>query len=169
MRTRTEFKFIWKRVQRDTVSKSLWELSRMLRSRSADVRLYALFKIREQLNTRLRKGYFALARRSIVDPDNDCRWQALIVVGEFVESNPTRVWRVVMQYGVSKVADIRTAVATVLLEHLLEHHFTQIFPRARRLAVRSREFADTLSRSGNFIRGRRNIQRFQDLVRALSR
>jgi hypothetical protein len=78
--------------------------------------------MRHQIETdgRLRTGYFSVARRLVRDPDNDCRWQALIVVGEFIDSNPRGVWQVVRRHGASDDADMRMGVATVLLEHLLE-------------------------------------------------
>ncbi len=41
-------------------------------------------------------------------------------------------------------SDLRMAVATCLVEHLLEHHFELLFPRVRRAALESPRFAKTL-------------------------
>ncbi len=50
-------------------------------------------------------------------------------------------------WGRSLDADLRSAIATCLLEHLLEHHFALIFPRIERAVLESREFADCFSRT----------------------
>src|SRR3954452_21880969 len=73
----------------------------------------------------------------------DPRWQAIIRVGEFVETQPEAVWEFARRWGTHEQADLRMAVATCLLEHLLEHHFELLFPRVRRAAMESPRFADT--------------------------
>ena len=73
----------------------------------------------------------------------DPRWQAIIRVGEFVETQPEAVWQFAQRWGKHAQADLRTAVATCLLEHLLEHHFELLFPRVRRAALESVRFAET--------------------------
>jgi hypothetical protein len=70
----------------------------------------------------------------------------LIVVGEFVEVDPNRVWRVIEQYGVSSDDDMRGGVGCTLLERLLEHHFKKHFPAVRWLALSHPLFADTVDR-----------------------
>jgi hypothetical protein len=95
--------------------------------------------------------YLDLARPLIADPDNDCRWQALIVVGESVRTDPEAVWEVICEHGVSEDEDMRAGVATVLLEHLLECHFDAYFPRLKeQIEAGSRFLADTLSRCWAF-------------------
>jgi hypothetical protein len=79
------------------------------------------------------------------DGARDPRWQAIIRVGEFVETQPEAVWQFAFRWGRHAQADLRAAVATCLLEHLLEHHFESLFPRVRRAALESRRFADTFS------------------------
>ena len=106
------------------------ELRRLTANPVALGRLRALWLMRRQIEERgLRAAYLKLARPLIADEDNDCRWQALIVVGEFIETQPEEVWRVVRKYGASPDEDMREAVACVLLEHLLEYHFKAYFPR----------------------------------------
>lgn len=80
------------------------------------------------------------------DGELDPRWQAIIRVGEFIKSNPDEVWEFALRWGKHAHSDVRAAVATCLLEHLLEHHFAAILPRVREAAEASRRFADTLRR-----------------------
>jgi hypothetical protein len=75
----------------------------------------------------------------------DRRWQAIIRVGEFVETQPEPVWQFTHRWGKHAQADLRMAVATCLLEHLLEYHFESLFPRVRRAAIESTRFADTFA------------------------
>src|SRR5262245_6724078 len=77
------------------------------------------------------RDFLPLARRMVEDPDNACRWQALIVVGEAVVTCPEEVREVVRAHGGSADPDLRMGVATVLLEHLLEEHFDDYFPKVR--------------------------------------
>lgn len=115
-------------------------------------------------SARLQSGVFAgctvspetalkrsLARAEALLPGNpapegkvDPRWQAMLRVADFLETHPEEVWRFVQRWGKHAQADLRAAVATCLLEHLLEHHLELLFPRVRTAAVASRRFADTL-------------------------
>ena len=115
-------------------------------------RLQALRLMREQIDAGIpASAFFAAARPLIDDPDNDCRWQAIIVVGESVEENPEDVWRVICEFGVSEDEDMRVAVATVLLEHLLEHYFAAYFPRIEeKIKEGAPLLKDTLSRCWAF-------------------
>jgi hypothetical protein len=80
-----------------------------------------------------------------VEAGPDSRWQAIIEVAEFVETNPIEVWNFVAVWGCSPDPDLRAAIATCVLEHLLEHHFAQIFPLAAALARKSAVRADRLA------------------------
>jgi len=73
----------------------------------------------------------------------DARWQAIIAIGDFIESDPEPIWTFVARWGANDDDDLRAAIATCLLEHLLEHHFDLIFPRVQDLARRDANFADT--------------------------
>ena len=79
------------------------------------------------------------------DGKRDPRWQAIIRLGEFIETQPEALWPFVERWGKHASADLRTAVATCLLEHLLECHFELLFPRVRRAALQSPRFADTFA------------------------
>lgn len=91
-----------------------------------------------------------LPGRPAPDGKVDPRWQAIIRVGEFIESHPDEVWDFALKWGKHPQGDLRAAVATCLLEHLLEHHFDKMFPRVREAATASRRFAKTLAMVGHF-------------------
>lgn len=82
--------------------------------------------------------------------DNDPRWQAVIEVGNFIETDPEPVWQFVRQWGNCSEEDVRDAIACCLLEHLLENHFALIFPRVEKAAKEDQLFADTFSRCWKF-------------------
>jgi hypothetical protein len=82
--------------------------------------------------------------------DVDPRWQAIIAVGNFVESEPEVVWGFVQRWGRHANPDLRASIATCLLEHLLEHHFDLIFPYVEHEVSTSKSFGDTLSRCFKF-------------------
>jgi len=109
--------------------------------------------------------YLALARTLIPDPSNKCRWQAAIVVGEFIEEDPEAVWEVICEFGVSEDEDMRDAISTVLLEHLLEHHFKIYFPRLKaKIEGGATLLADTLRRCWAFGQAKRQWRWVQALV-----
>ena len=86
------------------------------------------------------------AQEGEVDP----RWQAIIAVGEFVETEPEAVWTFISKWGRSADRDLRTAVATCLLEHLLQHHFDDYIVRVERLAREDPLFARTVAACWKF-------------------
>src|SRR5438132_10901317 len=71
----------------------------------------------------------------LASADEDRRWQAAIRLGELVHPEPDAVWPVVARWGTSDDSDTRMAIATCVLEHLLEHHFEMLFPRVEQLAL----------------------------------
>jgi hypothetical protein len=84
-----------------------------------------------------------LPGRSAPEGESDPRWQAIIDVAEFIPIDPEEVWSFIARWGVHRDEDLRAAIATCLLEHLLEDHFLVYFPRIQRLANDSQRFADT--------------------------
>ena len=76
---------------------------------------------------------------------HDPRWQAIIAIEDFVESDPEPVWAFVARWGTHDDGDLRAAIATCLLEHLLEHHFALVFPRVEDLVRRDPSFGDTFA------------------------
>ena len=85
-----------------------------------------------------------------LNDEEDPRWQAIIVVGEFVKTNPEEVWEFISRWGGHEDEDLRTAIATCLLEHVLEYHFDSIFPRLVNAVDENPLFADLFIRCGKF-------------------
>jgi hypothetical protein len=80
-----------------------------------------------------------------LEGENDPRWQAIINVGEFIQSNPEEVWSFIARWGIHEDEDLRSAISTCLLEHILQCHFELVFHRVESLAKKSSLFASTLS------------------------
>ncbi len=99
------------------------------------------------------------------------RWQAAILAGEHVKGSPEAVWSIVEQWGCVDDEDTRTAVATCILEHLLEYHFDLIFPRVAELANRNSRFAETFRLCSKFGQSELpdNAKRFAGLLRLTRR
>ena len=86
----------------------------------------------------------------------DPRWQAIIGVAEFIQSSPEEVWTFIARWGNHEDEDLRAAIATCLLEHLLESHFDLVFARVEHAVRSDRLFADTLSKCWKFGEARRS-------------
>jgi len=81
-------------------------------------------------------------------PDEKTRWAAAQAAGELIGQRPWDVWRLVLRHGVSDNEDTRTAVATCMLEHLLEDHFDVFFPLLEtQVRTGNHMLGDTLRRS----------------------
>jgi hypothetical protein len=76
----------------------------------------------------------------------DERWQRIIDVGHYIKDEPEAVWTFVTRWGSATNPDLRDAIATCLLEHLLQHHFELIFPRVELRVHGDSVFADTFKR-----------------------
>ncbi len=96
----------------------------------------------------------------------DPRWQAIIAVAEYVEDEPEEVWSFAVRWGSHEQEDLREAIATCLLEHLLEYHFELIFPRVAIEVERNRVFRDTFCRCWKFGQSEMpgNSERFDKLL-----
>lgn len=148
----SQLKRVWSEVYDRSFIIDLSDISKLLESAESDDRLHGLVSMRRWIQEQgIREEFFGLAEPLIRDPNNHCRWQALILIGEFIESKPDRVWAVIEEYAQSHDEDMRMAVATVLLEHLREQH-----PEYDCLVAdwsrQSPLFADTLSRCAHFRR-----------------
>ena len=77
-------------------------------------------------------------------PDEDTRWQAAIALGEHCENAPEVIWPLIAKWGFSGNEDVRAAIATCVLEHILEYHFDPYFKKTAALIYGgNKEFADT--------------------------
>jgi hypothetical protein len=114
----------------------------------------------------IRRANSILPGRPAPEGQRDPRWQAIITVGEFVETEPEAVWAFVERWGKHPSKDLRAAIATCLLEHLLEYHFNLLFPRVERLVRTSKRFAETLSWCSKFGQAKkaRNAARLDRLL-----
>src|ERR1041384_7653640 len=75
-----------------------------------------------------RKAERVLPGKQAPEGQLDARWQAIIAVADHIEDHPDEVWSFARKWGAHASPDLRAAVATCLVEHLLEHHFDHIFP-----------------------------------------
>jgi len=117
-------------------------------SRDSRQRLLGIVLMRREIERGVEpREYLKLAATLAGESENNCRWQSLIVVGESIASAPDEVWRVVRDYGDSGDEDMRTAIAKVLLEHLIAADFDTFFSGVRELVSEGRYgFLDTLDR-----------------------
>jgi uncharacterized protein DUF6869 len=90
------------------------------------------------------KAEAVLPGEAAPDGKIDQRWQAIIAVGEFIETEPEAVWSFVLRWGSAPDKDLRMAITTCLLEHLLEHHFDNFIARIEQHARADAVFADTV-------------------------
>ena len=67
-------------------------------------------------------------------------------IEDFVETQPEAVWAFARRWGKHANPDLRSAIAVLLLEHLLEYHFDLIFPSVEGEVRTSKRFKDTLKR-----------------------
>src|SRR4051812_46317495 len=59
----------------------------------------------------------------------ELNWKGIIAVGEFVQTEAESVWSFVATWGCHSSKNLRSGIATCILEHLLEYHFELFFPR----------------------------------------
>jgi hypothetical protein len=97
----------------------------------------------ENVQSAIAAAELILPGKCAPEGETDERWQALIEVGYFIESDPEPIWSFVLKWGSHDDEDLRGGVATVLLEHLLEYHFDLLFPRIEAAARSSSLFAET--------------------------
>jgi hypothetical protein len=97
--------------------------------------------------------------------DETERWDMACMLALHVEASPEEVWPLVARWGCSNEPDTRMAIATCVLEHLLEHHFELLFPRVEALALADARFADTFCSCWKFGQSKEpaNLARFDAL------
>lgn len=101
-------------------------------------------------------------------PDEDTRWQAAIALAAqgHCELAPWVIWPLVTKWGRSSDPDVRAAIATCVLEHILEYHFDEYFPQVAELARTDANFADTVRMCWKLGQAAlpENAARFDDLI-----
>ena len=89
-----------------------------------------------------------LPGRPAPDGEKDPRWQAIMKIEDFVESEPEAIWPFVLKWGsLPNEEDLSAAIATLLLERMLQFHFDLIFSRVETAARSNFWFARTFSKS----------------------
>lgn len=84
-----------------------------------------------------KKADIEIWRKKLGSENEKERWEAAIELGQHFygeDGSPELVWNTVVEYGCHKSEDVRTAVATCILEHILEDHFVIYFPKVSQLA-----------------------------------
>lgn len=109
---------------------------------------------------------FKMCDEMIPDRADSVRWQALGILGRYPKTHPAELWPLVVKWGTSGVEDIRIGVACCLLEHVLEHHFAEYFPKAAAVAERNARFLQVLSTCWPFGQTEfaRNARRLKDTI-----
>lgn len=105
--------------------------------------------------------------RGLTSRSERTRWQAASALGEFSASDPERIWPLVVKHGSRRHADARMAIATSVLEHILENHFDAFFPRVAAIARSSLWFHHTFSSCWQLGQAKlpRNARRWRRLKR----
>jgi hypothetical protein len=80
----------------------------------------------------------------------DARWQAIIAVSEFIRADPEVVWSFARKWGAHPDEDLRMAISTCVLEHLLDYHFDAFISRVEEAAKADHLFAKTVSSCWKF-------------------
>jgi len=112
-----------------------------------------------------------LPGHAAAEGENDPRWQAIIKIEDFVKDEPDAIWGFVLRWASSLDEDLRDAVATCLLEHLLQHHFARFFPQVEEAVRTDRVFAKTFRLCWKFGQAAEsgNAERFDALRTECSR
>ena len=118
----------------------------------------------------IRKAERILPGQVAPEGQMDPRWQAIMLVEEHIEEHPDEVWRFARKWGTHANADLRTAIATLLVEHLLEYHFSRIFPLVSGACRQSARFADTVNRCWALGQAKKpaNMRRLRALLNEVS-
>jgi hypothetical protein len=103
------------------------------------------------------------------DGEVDPRWQGMMRIEDLIPDEPEAVWEFIARWGCHDDEDLRAAVATVLLEHLLAHHFDVFFPRVATAVQNNILFGDTFARCWKVGQSEEaaNAARFDDLRRSV--
>jgi hypothetical protein len=148
------------------VKANIQRLARELARGTSDERIAALKEMRDLVSRGKTAGLFELALRQVASEENDVRWQSLIVIGEFIPlgAHNERIWSLILEYcGIDD--DMQSALATVLLEHLLEHDFERTLDKIRGALEKSNPpLLDLVPRCGRFGESDSQWRRLQDLI-----
>ncbi|MGD9851868.1 MAG: hypothetical protein AB7T38_11420 [Nitrospirales bacterium] len=89
-------------------------------------------------------------KASAAEGDKDPRWQAVIAVADFIPTEPEPIWQFVCRWAELQDDDLRNALSTCVLEHILEYHFEKFFPLVKIAVRRNEAIADVFLRCWKF-------------------
>jgi len=115
--------------------------------------------------------FFDVLREHAGSRSNDIRWLSVILMGECIplHRRTEDVWRWIVDLCGGD-DDMKDALATVLLEHLLEEGFDDAIRRIKlRLADRTAGFVELLHRCWRFGQPDAKWRAFRDVVEAAQR
>ena len=69
----------------------------------------------------------------LASTDENTRWQAAIALGAYCETEPEVIWPLTVKWGSANEEDVRAAISTCVLEHILEYHFDEYFPKTEQI------------------------------------
>lgn len=123
-----------------------------------------------KIETAIAKAERLLPGTAAPEGKRDPRWHAVIAVADHIAKRPLEVWRFARKWGAHSNRDVRAAIASCVLEHLLEHHFATVFPLVKRACQQSRRFADTFRACWQFGQAELpgNSQQFMQLKTTLA-
>jgi len=101
-----------------------------------------LVRCQMSVSAAIEKAKATLGCRPVVE-GRDPRWQAIIDLSEYLGSDPEPIWKFIEDLRDTQDEDLQAALATCLLEHLIEQH-PQYRVRAESLAAKSPEFRQIL-------------------------
>ena len=111
-----------------------------------------------------------ILERALASSDDKARWAAAAELGEFVYSEPDLLWPIVLKHGSSPDEDLRAAVATCLLEHILEHHFDAFFPKLKiEILKENSNLRNTLELCWKFNLTKVQVARWEKLLKETSK
>jgi hypothetical protein len=113
---------------------SLSKIEKMSRSPETVTRLIAAVLLHREAERAGTIGSIVPVAKRLMS-DGACRWQACIAIADGIRNEPELVWQFITEFGSSGDADVRMAVATVLLEHFLTAHFADYFSVVREHAL----------------------------------
>ena len=109
-----------------------------------------------------------LPGRAAPEGETDPRWQAIIAVAEFIETDPELVWQFALRWGSVADSDLQTAIGTCVLEHLLQHHFDGYISRIEEAVLVDANFAGAAAMCWKFGQSKSSAARstrFDGLIR----
>lgn len=116
------------------------QIERWLTSPRVATRLHAMSIMRQQFKNGKPRAYLRIAEGFLSDRSGNVRWQAAILIGMSIDSDPDEVWRVLCENDHRRNQDATWMFGCVLLEDLLWAHFDVYWPRVVR-HLRNRESA----------------------------